>query len=691
MEVQQNDPQNESDPLEATEQTEDLVNSKLASAHDSGETVKARLMTDERVFARITDGIYRDPASALRELIANGYDADATEVRVETDFPRFSKISVRDNGRGLTKETLAHVICHIGGSLKRTKQGQNFNISSDDDPTKSKEGRPLIGKLGIGLFSVSQITHHVVIISKTKGSSKRIYCDILLMPQSEALLEKEEGQKFVTGEVEIKFVEANDIDSHGTEILLLDLRSHVKEALLSKMTWDALREKDESEKKEEEVKTEADLAIAFGDDGFEGGISIVEPLFHIGEIDVHNGVILKEAKLPWKSDANSEDKFPQLVERLSAAVDPTDRSSKGPSIQEHLDYYLRMLWVLSLSIPLPYLKKHPFEIESTDGAQIFQIDNKQKGSPAEVKLDSGQTIAAKYKFKSIQAHSLPFNVFVDGIKLTRPLQYGNFKPLDHAITNPLIFIGRAKPDLSVIPEQYRGGELEFEAYLYWTKKIVPKEHNGVLIRINGASGTLFDETFLKYQVSELTRLRQITAEIFVIKGLDAALNIDRESFNIAHPHFQILKNWLHSAMRQLMNKHKLLSGNINKTTLGERKEKTFEQLRSIVSEHVKISGETASAPKSIRYLETESATLKFEEETHSKSVIELNREKALAPILRNKAASPRDKARQMLNEEKAKTLASILTVYGIDQHLSKERFESLVSAILEVMVLEIGK
>ena len=47
---------------------------------------------------RITDGIYRQPASALRELITNAYDADATNVYVETDWPRFSRISVRDDG-----------------------------------------------------------------------------------------------------------------------------------------------------------------------------------------------------------------------------------------------------------------------------------------------------------------------------------------------------------------------------------------------------------------------------------------------------------------------------------------------------------------------------------------------------------------------------------------------------------------
>ncbi len=89
--------------------------------------------------------------------------------------------------------------------------------------------------------------------------------------------------------------------------------------------------------------------------------------------------------------------------------------------------------------------------------------------------------------------------------------------------------------------------------------MVPKENKGLLIRISDASGTGFDETFAKYQISEQTRLNQITAEIFVSKGLDPALNIDRESFNFAHPHYQLLMTWVHSALRQLANTHKALS------------------------------------------------------------------------------------------------------------------------------------
>jgi len=73
-----------------------LVESITRNLH-SGKVSTAKLETDDRILARITDGIYRQPASALRELIANAYDADAESVYIQTDAPRFNTISVRDD------------------------------------------------------------------------------------------------------------------------------------------------------------------------------------------------------------------------------------------------------------------------------------------------------------------------------------------------------------------------------------------------------------------------------------------------------------------------------------------------------------------------------------------------------------------------------------------------------------------
>src|SRR3990172_5482598 len=80
------------------------IRNNLGSEHFVSTTLK----TDERVIARVTDGIYRQPGSALRELISNAYDADATRVVITTDAPRFERIEIEDNGYGMSPEVLAH-------------------------------------------------------------------------------------------------------------------------------------------------------------------------------------------------------------------------------------------------------------------------------------------------------------------------------------------------------------------------------------------------------------------------------------------------------------------------------------------------------------------------------------------------------------------------------------------------------
>jgi HSP90 family molecular chaperone len=129
----------------------------LADPENEGQVVQTRLAASDRVIARVTDGIYRQPASALRELISNAWDADATSVTILTDAPRFSRIYVRDNGVGMSHRTLSRLLKNIGGSAKRREEGVDLGITNTDDFDCTPSGRPLIGKIGIGLFSISQL------------------------------------------------------------------------------------------------------------------------------------------------------------------------------------------------------------------------------------------------------------------------------------------------------------------------------------------------------------------------------------------------------------------------------------------------------------------------------------------------------------------------------------------------------
>jgi hypothetical protein len=208
----------------------------IRATEKSRAPLEGALETDQRVLARITEGIYRQPASALRELVSNAYDADATEVVILTDAPRFDQITVRDNGLGLSPEVLTQLLKHIGGSVKRSEKGKELEVTSSEDVNLSPGGRQLIGKLGIGIFSVAQFTRHFLIITKTAGDGFRTVADITLGKKGESV-DKEEEVIFETGHYRIWRESATDTRSQGTEIKLLDLLPRTRGELASDDLW----------------------------------------------------------------------------------------------------------------------------------------------------------------------------------------------------------------------------------------------------------------------------------------------------------------------------------------------------------------------------------------------------------------------------------------------------------------------
>ncbi len=113
-----------------------------------------------RVIADLSQGLYRSPADALKELVSNAYDADSP--KVEINFAKdFSSLTIRDWGKGMTIDDFIETMETIGGSSKRS--------AGVDDVTPS--GRKIVGRIGIGLLGVSQIASFLEIESTVKGSS----------------------------------------------------------------------------------------------------------------------------------------------------------------------------------------------------------------------------------------------------------------------------------------------------------------------------------------------------------------------------------------------------------------------------------------------------------------------------------------------------------------------------------------
>lgn len=130
------------------------------------EPIEAEINAAARIIGDISTGIYRSPASALKELVSNSFDAGATEVLINTDHPSFSTVSCFDNGPGISTQELQTILNFIGGSDKR--------LRGETGPF----GRPVVGRIGIGILAMSQISKRFVIISSQEGSNVRIEAEV---------------------------------------------------------------------------------------------------------------------------------------------------------------------------------------------------------------------------------------------------------------------------------------------------------------------------------------------------------------------------------------------------------------------------------------------------------------------------------------------------------------------------------
>ena len=616
------------------------------------------LRTDERVLARVTDGIYRQPGSAIRELVSNAYDADAKQVVIRTDRPRFHTLSVEDDGIGMTPAALAHLLHHIGGSAKRSREGAELGIASTDDPTRSPLGRRLIGKIGIGLFSVSQLTHRFQIITKTAGDPFRTIAVVVLRQYSDesAPTPDEQGQH-ESGLVTIWREPATDVDSHGTTIILTDIRTETRDTLQSQNLWVA-------------IDADRELVPATAKD-------LRPPKFHIGRVRPDDADVLQSDggdhnSLPWSRDDRPGDAFEKLVKAVWQHV---DRGTPNPQLERIFDYYLRMVWHLSLAIPAPYVSGNPFDLPLQDKFYLFEMPQADRAAPPKFELTGEETIRMKKPIGSAADVGSDFTVLVDDLRLARPLVFTDLPETSHAVKKPILFVGRCREEFDGVPPELTGGPLEFEAYLMWAPKIAPTEHQGVLVRVHGSSGTLFDPTFLRYQVSEQTRLRQISCEIFVSEGLEAALNIDRESFNYVHPHAVYITKWLHAALRRVATVQKRIAAEIREATREAAAAGEEEALSRIAARAWRDeSDDPGAAPPPVEFADV----------VDEPSSVELGAYRfRRGPVFGERQG--RRTLQNQANERKLRAMVQLIAAYGILESLTDQQQERLLAGMRQIL------
>ncbi len=142
---------------------------------------------------------------------------DATKVHISSNAPYFDIFTCEDNGDGMTVDEFEKILNRIGSSYKQI------------DKIKTKKGRLLIGKIGIGLLAIAQICHKFTVISKTKISNKYFQATIDLKQFSKIEIPKQDDKKNKRINLGICEVEDDLIDTRRpndsyTKIIMEDIK-----------------------------------------------------------------------------------------------------------------------------------------------------------------------------------------------------------------------------------------------------------------------------------------------------------------------------------------------------------------------------------------------------------------------------------------------------------------------------------
>lgn len=169
------------------------------------------LTVDKRIVRLLSASTYENFPDAIREMVSNAYDADATEVRITIDLKK-GCIEVKDNGNGMSPDEFDFFL-RIAGQ-KRDKR----RISS-------VFGRRQIGQFGVGFLSIFPFGKQIEIESTASRSNTLFKATV---PAEKYV---RDGQSIDVEDVQIPGYELIDdkyLNHHGTTFTISGLTEMVK-------------------------------------------------------------------------------------------------------------------------------------------------------------------------------------------------------------------------------------------------------------------------------------------------------------------------------------------------------------------------------------------------------------------------------------------------------------------------------
>jgi signal transduction histidine kinase len=185
----------------------------------------ATFRSKARLVEILGEHLIKDNTVGLLELVKNAYDADATAVEISLenlDFPRKTIITVKDNGDGMTLDTVE------GPWLEPAHGGKELQKENE---VRSHLGRLPLGEKGIGRFASHKLGKHLTLITRHRKSQKEVVLEIDWKPF--------ESHDTYLEDIILKPIERQPElftdSSHGTCLIMRDARERWREVDLRRL------------------------------------------------------------------------------------------------------------------------------------------------------------------------------------------------------------------------------------------------------------------------------------------------------------------------------------------------------------------------------------------------------------------------------------------------------------------------
>ncbi|MDA8055072.1 MAG: ATP-binding protein [Thermoplasmatales archaeon] len=444
---------------------------------------KLTMQVSVQIIKLISSGLYRSPASAIKELISNSFDADAHNVNIEFHFSYdksgnlfLDYIRIVDDGSGMDLKTLEYIFTHIGGSSKSTKE------------EKTPGGRDIIGRLGIGMLSVAATCRSFIVRTKKKNEEREYSASISLSFFDDLLQLTRTMDKFSIGNVALTSRSVTGFEQY-TIIEIHDFRppflSNILERVDDSYFFQTILTLNSKRPVEEQYQEYFE--------GYLEKLSFEEKLLVTPVLDQIIATVGLMSPVEYLVNGPVRSKI--------TIGDGSVRDIPGTGEDNYL-----------------YIKEKLRKLDFTVTAQL-DVDYQGEGS---------RNTRNKFKIFKPLLYPSKRDIEEKGIDKLDPYVYV-LEPKDTVIEN--------EPG-EVVDTQIRG-------YVYHQNaRILPHEYRGMLFRVyNVAIGDYFKDELRLYSEDPVV-LHQTMVEVYLDKGFQTIVNLDRESLFEGARTYQYLRAFL---------------------------------------------------------------------------------------------------------------------------------------------------